>query len=43
MLNFLGNLRKNSSAYPASIPTSAADRDDADQCRRWANVAMLAG
>ena len=23
--------------------TSAADRDDADQCRRWANVAMLAG
>ena len=25
------------------IPTSAADRDDADQCRRWANVAMLAG
>ena len=23
--------------------TSAADGDDADQCRRWANVAMLAG
>ena len=23
--------------------TLAADRDDADQCRRWANVAMLAG
>ena len=23
--------------------TSAVDRDDADQCRRWANVAMLAG
>ena len=23
--------------------TSAADRDDANQCRRWANVAMLAG
>ena len=22
---------------------SAAGRDDADQCRRWANVAMLAG
>ena len=23
--------------------TSAADREDADQCRRWANVPMLAG